>query len=327
MSKQAFEAKLEAVRTLSRAEPSAAVEPLRKMLSDRNNYLVSKAAAVVAGHQLQELVPNLLAAFDRFMKDPLKTDPQCWAKIAIAKALVQMDHTTPDLLVRGVGYAQIEPSYGGSVDTATDLRATCALGLVSTTLDSFDILELLTEALMDREKPVRVEAVRAIGHLNRPEGLLLLKLKALAGDQEPEVLANCFAILLELGGEKSISFLERFLTRDAEDEAALEAAVALAASKEPAALERIQSLWKQRLPQETREAIVVALGASPLRDAGKLLLSIVESSPADLAAAAVAALASSRFRKDVRDELEKLVALNESAEVQRAWDRYFKSND
>src|SRR5262245_27590503 len=85
VAKQAFEKKIEAVEALrSAADP---VEPLQKALKDRSNYQVSKAAAIAGDLRREELVPDLVAAFDRFMNDPVKTDPQCWAKTAIAKAL------------------------------------------------------------------------------------------------------------------------------------------------------------------------------------------------------------------------------------------------
>ena len=74
MSRQAFEAKLQVLDGL-RGSPKAAAG-LRKALGDRNNYVVSKAAALAAELRLAELEPDLLAAFDRFFSDPVKTDPQ-----------------------------------------------------------------------------------------------------------------------------------------------------------------------------------------------------------------------------------------------------------
>ena len=71
MSKQAFEKKIEALEALRSAADSAAVPvELRKALRDRNNYLVSKAAELVADLKQDDLIPELIAAFDRFMIDP-----------------------------------------------------------------------------------------------------------------------------------------------------------------------------------------------------------------------------------------------------------------
>src|SRR5580700_11462226 len=88
MSKKAFEQKLATLETL-RADAASpqTVAALRKALQDPNNYYVSKAAAIAADFALTDLIPDLLAAFDRFLINPVKSDPQCWAKNAIAKAL------------------------------------------------------------------------------------------------------------------------------------------------------------------------------------------------------------------------------------------------
>ena len=86
MTKQSFEEKLAAIESL-RSAPQSALEPTRKALRDRNNFICSKAAKLAGDLLLRETIPDLIDAFDRFLKDPAKTDPQCWAKIAIVKAL------------------------------------------------------------------------------------------------------------------------------------------------------------------------------------------------------------------------------------------------
>src|SRR6202011_1733004 len=91
--KEAFDRKIELLRELrSSPDDPATADKLRKALRDRSNYVVSKAAAVISDLSLVDLVPDLLAAFERFLIDPVKSDPQCWAKIAIAKALKDLGH-------------------------------------------------------------------------------------------------------------------------------------------------------------------------------------------------------------------------------------------
>src|SRR5208283_1596828 len=58
---------------------------LRKALGHRNNFLVAKAAKLIADAELVALLPDVLRAFDRFFIDAEKTDPQCWAKNALSK--------------------------------------------------------------------------------------------------------------------------------------------------------------------------------------------------------------------------------------------------
>src|ERR1019366_97663 len=148
--KEAFERKLDELAALRAASsPENAVEPLRKVLKDRSNYLVSKAAALAGELRLTALTPDLLRAFDRFMESPVKTDPQCWAKDAIVKALKDLGHDDPTVFLRGIGHVQMEPVYGGSVDTALTLRGSCALALVACTLDRQTILTRLVDLLAD----------------------------------------------------------------------------------------------------------------------------------------------------------------------------------
>lgn len=93
MAKEAFEQKLEALAALRQVGDRAVLlEALRKALRDKSNYYVSKAAAMVGELGFVELTPELLAGFDRFLVDPVKSDPKCWAKEAIVKALKEVGH-------------------------------------------------------------------------------------------------------------------------------------------------------------------------------------------------------------------------------------------
>ena len=47
------------------------------------------------------------------MTDPVKTDPQCWAKNAIVKALKDLNHDDPAVFLRGIEHVQMEPVWGG----------------------------------------------------------------------------------------------------------------------------------------------------------------------------------------------------------------------
>ena len=116
----------------------------------------------------------------------------------------------------------MEPVYGSHVDTAGPLRGRCALALVQCKeLSDLKVLEYLIEVLVDEDKTVRVEAARAIGRIDRTEAALLLRLKALSGDEEPEVMGACFSSILAIEGRGGFSFVSRFL--DKGDDAAAEA--------------------------------------------------------------------------------------------------------
>ena len=80
----------------------ARIEPLRKALGNRNNFVVAKAADLLRESQLEQLIPELLTAFDRFFENPGKSDPQCWAKNALSRALAALQHHDPDVFLRGM---------------------------------------------------------------------------------------------------------------------------------------------------------------------------------------------------------------------------------
>ncbi len=196
--KAALDKKLDELAALRAASPEAATPALRKALGNANGYYVSKAAAVVAELGLVSLMADLIQAFDRFIEDPVKRDPQCWAKIALVKALRALECGDARVLLIGLKHVQMEPVFGGQADSAGPLRGECALALVNTTLEDFQILTYLTPGLTDPIKTVRVDTTGAIAALGAEAGSLLLRLKALAGDEEPEVIGQCLSGLLEL---------------------------------------------------------------------------------------------------------------------------------
>src|SRR5271165_2909826 len=108
-------AELEALAESLRAVPTpdpAQIAHLRKSLTHRNNFLVAKAAKLVAEAELFDLLPDALAAYDRFFIDAAKNDPKCWAKDALAKTLVKLEHREKDAYLRGLRHHQLEASWG-----------------------------------------------------------------------------------------------------------------------------------------------------------------------------------------------------------------------
>src|SRR6185437_2705394 len=141
MPNQAFKQKLAALDSLRSAPASAqTVDHLRKALTDRANYVVARAASVCADLGLDALIPDLLAAYDRCFVDLPKSDPQCFAKQAIASALRTLGHRGADVYERGIVHVQLEPAWGGRADTAAGLRGTCALALSECPIDDMEIL-------------------------------------------------------------------------------------------------------------------------------------------------------------------------------------------
>jgi HEAT repeat protein len=275
VGKDAFEEKIAGIEGL-RADPKNALEPLRKALRDRNNFLCAKAAAMAADFVLRELIPDLLAAFERYLKDPVKTDPKCWAKNAIIKALKDMDHEDPAVYLRGLSHIQMEPSWGPPVDAAAELRGACALALVACSLPRETILIHLADVLADPEMRVRIDAARAIAQLPGQDGILMLRVKAQAGDKEPAVIGQCFLSLLGIDPRPSIPFVARFLTA-AEEDLRYEAAAALGECPEVLAVETLIARWKIEKSEAMKKAILLSLGVSRLPEAKEFLETLSET--------------------------------------------------
>src|SRR5436190_529244 len=132
LPKKKFEEQLAALETLREsAGAPATVDSLRKALANRNNYVAAKASKITVELGLKSLLPDLLSAFDRFFIDPVKSDPQCWAKNALVQALAALGHDESAVFIRGLRHIQMEPVWGGQEDTAAALRGNCALALVA----------------------------------------------------------------------------------------------------------------------------------------------------------------------------------------------------
>lgn len=300
MSKQAFEKKVAALSAIRDGPPNPeAILQVRKGLEDKNNFLASKAAAV-AGHWREEsLLAALEEAFYRFLEDGVKRDPQCWAKIAIVKALKAMDHRVATIYLSGIQHFQLEPVWGGSADTAGPLRSACALALPACHMSDLETLQHLSALLADPEKTVRADAATAIAQLGVPAGGLVLRLKALLPEPDPEVLGQVLSSLLQLEEQAAVPFVLSMLYKGAED-ARLEAIAALAPSPHPEALEGLLHLWQTPISPDCRRTLVQSLAASPNPKSTAFLLSVIDGPNGDLAAHAVASIAASRFRGEAR---------------------------
>ena len=126
-----FDRELAMIEAMSGQQLDAkAVEIIRKALGHANNYIVSKAARLVSDNKLVKLLPEVLAAYDRFFHDPSKSDPQCWAKNQLIQALVALECRDAQVYLRGLNHIQEEPVWGGQSDTAAALRGACTQALV-----------------------------------------------------------------------------------------------------------------------------------------------------------------------------------------------------
>jgi hypothetical protein len=296
---------------------------VRKAIGNANNYLVAKAAKIATEHNLTDLLPEVLAAFDRFFVDPVKSDPQCWAKNALAKALVKLECQQPDVYLRGLRHHQEEPVWGGQSDTAGTLRATCTHALVTCSgLDQPGLLNLLLEPLIDEDKSVRMEAARAIGHVGGPSAALLLKMRVLLRKEDPEVLGACFSSLLAIEHERAatIVLVADFLN-DGED-AAAEAAYSLAETHDAAALAVLIARRRKGADAWFGSVLDNAIALTRLPEGMDFLLDVVEKDVRQ-AASAIEAISRVHNSPEVRARVAEAAGKARNERVLLAFRQHF----
>lgn len=253
----------------------AAKGELREILGGRLSHAVAQAAEIAANAQLRELEPDLVAAFDRFMKEPIKRDPGCRAKTAIVDALQHLDSYEGDLYLRAAHHIQLEPVYGGREDTAPTLRGAAGRGLVR--MNHADAMVILAEMLADPEPPARIAAARAIAYHGGHAGIPVLRLKALTGDQEILVISECLLGLLRISGEHSTPFVARFL----DTELAEAALLAMGESRAAEVLPVLRSFWERTVDPDLARTTLLAIAMMRSDEAIELLLGLIanESGP------------------------------------------------
>ncbi len=306
--KRRFEEQIAVLDAVREQPHEVRVAALRKALTQPNNFIAAKAADLVREFGMTELTPELLKAFERFFDNPVKTDPQCWAKNAISRALAALEYQEPEVFLRGMRQIQMEPVWGGRSDTAGTLRATCAQALVQCrAVREVDLLTHLLELLGDQDKAVRTEAVRAIEQVGSPYAALLLRLRAVLGTDEPEVLGACYGGILRIEGVSAISWVRRFL--EAGDESAAEAALAIAVTHTPEAFDVLQQAFAKADDPWWRSALLSAISLTRQDAALEFLTELVRTESLH-AEAAIEAVLRSVPSPEVIARLEKLVAGN-----------------
>ncbi len=301
----------------------AGVAAVKKGLGSRSNFLAAKAARLAEDNRMTELVPELIAAYERFFSNPEKNDPQCWAKNALSRALSKLECRNKEVFLRGLRYQQWEPVWGGKSDSAGALRANCAHALIGCDgLDNQRLLVLLLDPLVDHDKSVRLEAVRALTQLGEA-AVPVLRLRALAPGEEPEeMLAQCFAALLAIEGDRAIGFVAEFLAE--ENDGSGEAALALADTHHPAALAALLARYKTATDPWFSGVLLSAIALTRLGEGFSFLIGLIEDEDRQ-AEAAVEALSRIAAPDEVRSRIQQAVEATGSRRIEKAWREYFNS--
>ena len=330
------------------ADPRAPAsrDVIAQALASRRSFAVAAAAKVVAEASLRELLDTLPPAFDRIAKGGADADPNCRAKTAIASALHQLEWNDPDFFLRNITFVQRDKVWGGSVDTAAEVRGACALGLAA--LHDDRAVGAITGLLVDPEWVARLHAARALGGCGRVEAEAALRFKALAGDPEPQVNTEVFLSLLTISPRTAFSFVASFLDEHDEEhglqqaltagepvrgahctmcgadrsssERADAAAIALGQSHHDQAFATLRdySERSRELDPERRRVALLAIAMVRSPEALAHLVGLVESGAVDAALDALGALGMHRYDEELRRRVERAAELRGGARILKA---------
>lgn len=298
------------LRALDAAAP-ASRDKIRAAVASPAGLLVAAAASLVEEHRLEPIVPELAPAFERLCEDPVKRDPGCRGKLAIARALHALDHWEDRVFVAGLTYVQRE-GWGGD-DTAAELRGVC--GLAHAHFARADALDVLAGLLGDRERTTRLAAAQALGDAGRPDATALLRFKVLLGDEEPQVLAACLESLFALARDASYGFVVRLLA--AHDERAEVAALALGQGRFAAAFDELAAWCIGCTPEQRHRIGYLALALLRTEAATAYLLEAIGTHGRVDAVAAARALATFKDDAAVAERVRAAARLQKDAAARR----------
>jgi HEAT repeat protein len=315
--------RLEAIRH----EPDSPVvlAVLRKGLASARNRVAARAARLAGERAAAELIPDLEDAFERFLRNPVKSDPGCLAKQTIVEVLADLGHAGEELYLRGARHVQLEPAWGPPVDTAADLRGLCGMALVQTGYPEAHFV--LVDLLHDPEVQTRRHAVRGLTAFESQASELLLRMKARTGDPEPDVVGLCLAGLMAMAPDRSLPFLGEFL--DGDDPALREeAALALGESRHPKAFPRLKACWDRNVDSDARQALALPIALCRGEESLAFLLGMVEEGAPTLAEAAVTALRIYRGDRERVERIRDAVDNRADRELARAYrDAFAEDSD
>ena len=273
-----------------------------KALASKSNLVVRKAARIVGESQEKELAPQIAAAFERFLGKGSAGDKGCVALTAMARALVNLDYDEAALFRRGMRHVQMEGTYGGSEDVAAELRAVCAMGLANTR-DPHKLRDLV-ELLADAQWPARAGAARAIAAAGADAGALLLRLKILVGDREPEVISDCLVGLLDVDGAEALPLVGS--VANSRDEPLRDAAIlALGTSRRADAIEMLMARFERTADPAAKKCILLALASSRTEAALDYLINLIRTGSDGTADAAGEALSIHLGDERIRQAMEQ----------------------
>ena len=309
----------EEIADLDRDEVDTAIE---QGLASSHNRSIYFAAQLARRTDAERYTSQLLAAYERLLKNPVKSDPGCESKTEAIEALASAGHDDETFFLAAVKYRQLEPVRGGEVDTAAKLRVIAAYRL--TELNGLRAIGPLVELLVDSEKTARAGAARALATCGEDHGKHLLRLKLEFGDAEPEVIGEVAVAYLAIARDEGIGHVAKYL-RSESIGLRMEAALALGESRLAGALEPLR---RHMLRIDEREEARMTLTAIALQQSDEstqyLLEQLHPESQSVFKREAIHALSHVRDRKNIKTQLTEILSKIDDRGLQQAFDESFE---
>jgi HEAT repeat protein len=286
--RQTIQEKIDAIAALELAPFSPKITAqLRKALSSANNTLVAAASRITEKRNLEDLIPDLVTGFDRFMSNPLKTDRGCLAKTAIVRALNTLLFGDEALYLKGIRHIQMEPAWGPPVDTAPPVRVACLSALLR--IGYPDLFFEIVQCLVDKTYPVRKAAIEALAAQGGETSELLLRFKCLISESDPDTSGDCFTALIQINPDKSLPFVARFIESDI-PAVAEDAALAVGHSRTERGFELLRAQWENSIQHDFRRMLILPIAMTLCDPAFEFLLERLEDGSRDIAEAVAKAM-------------------------------------
>lgn len=310
-------------RSLGESDQRGAEELLADALADAHFRLVAFAAEECRARLCYGLQPRLVDAFRGFADRPAAHDPQCIAKSALARTLVALDYADVEFFLAGIRFRQLEPVWGGSQDTASDVRLNCAMGLAATAYAR--ALPELATLLADPEPGVRAGVAAAIACAEPIAAEAVLRTKALAGDPEPDVTGACLVELLRLAPDESPAFVGAFLG-DADPVIRQLAALALGESRLDASLAQLRSRWDAAVYKGADQQVLLRAAVLHRSEAAfDWLVSVIADGERRIVEPLIRELAIYSGNRRLRDQVRHALARRAEEALATLFDRHWGS--
>jgi HEAT repeat protein len=285
---------------------------LSHVLLDGSSLVAARVAKSIAERHLEGFEEVLERSFQRFLQDPVNTDPGCRAKVAVLEALDRLESMNAAPFLVGTSYVQLEPGYGKPTDSAAGVRGRAIAALAR--IGHSDVPLAAAQLLADPEVAVRRAAADALGYHGERASAGLLWFKLHQGDDDDLVTLACAYAVLTVAPEWGLRALRPLLFGTDLKMREL-CALALGEVRHDGALELLFEYVDETVTPHARVLAFGGLGVSRSERARTFLLERAKNGGATEAKAAIAALGTHAHEPGLAERVREAAEGNSGVDV------------